>query len=232
MAKTDTITCEGDAKTETDKRKPEPTIKHSMNTKETRIEFVNLTFTGYIAESCILDDLTKKVAYQLILSMSWAWRAPDKNDFNCAYIFPLAAVARNALYEQEFIIRPSDQLCIRTMAQGKSTIKFSLICTDISNDNSPIKKAFDKMGKVIIGKSSRGEVPSITLMDGARTFANYNLERIVESTSDKESPDLILGRAHLDFDSETTKTKEEKLISMKTDDGGELLKLCINVIRA
>lgn len=203
-----------------------------MNTKETRIEFIGLEFTGLVTLKSGLDIFPKEARHLLILSMNWPWHAPDKNDFNCAYTFPLADVGnRNTLHRQKFITRSSDRLCISTVAQGKSTIRFTLICADITNNNSPIKKAFDKMGEIIIGKSSPGEISGITLMEGARTFANYNLERIVESVSDKENPDRILCRGHLDFDSKTTKTEKGKIISMKTDNDWELLKLCISVVR-
>ncbi len=206
-----------------------------MNTKETRIELTNLQFTtdilNYIRQNGRLASLREN---KLILSMNWYRRAPDKNDFNCAYVLSSKDVGdRDVLYKEgKFITRPSDQLCIRTMVQGKSTIRFSLIYTDIFDDNSLIKKAFDKMDELIIGKCSPEEIPGITLIDGTRDLANYNLERIAESVSDKENPDQILGRAHLDFDSETTKTEEGKMISIKTDNGVELLKLYINVIRA
>ena len=203
-----------------------------MTTKETKIEFINLEFTENILNSFVGSrGFTAGSEDLLILSMNWPWRSPDVSDFNSAYTIPIWwVIDRDELVREGKIgIRPSEQLRIRTIAQGASTIRFSLIYVDISSGRSVIGKILGKIGEVLIGKLTGGM--SILISAGVKAAANYNLERIVDSASGKKTlAEEILGQATLNFDSETDQTEKMKLISIQKSNQ-EILKLYINVIR-
>ena len=189
-----------------------------MTTIEKRIEFINIKFNDNILSTLQSRRLTVNKKDQFILSMSWPWRAPDKSDFNSVYLIPAnQVIVENQLNrEGEIGIRDSEKLRIRTIAQGKSTIRFSLIYLDVSNNNSPIVKILKAIGVAVIGKLTGGI--SLVWKAGVETAAQYNLERIAESASNEYK--YKLGQAILEFDGQKFTNRDDRNSELTEDENG------------
>ena len=180
-----------------------------MATSEQRIEFINFESTYEILSTLRSRELTVGNEDKFILSMSWPWRAPDKEDFNSAYVFSAHEVVNiNQSSGRKFGFRDSDKLRIRTIPEGTSTIRFSLIYVDISED-SPIAGILKAVGEAVIGRLTLGM--SDIIKAGVEKAAKYNLEHIVESVSGGQESQKILGRTSLKFDGQ-----DFKLIDLHT----------------
>ena len=193
---------------------------------EKRIEFISVKFHKPILRSFKPDnDFILEEGDELLLCMSWPWRAPDKNDFNS--VLPISTkgaiikqgpwsnsstppdeqYATHSLMDRKKISIPqSQQLRIRTVAHGKSTVRFCLIYADISADDSFIGNILEGIGAAIIRKSTEG-ISRLILKEGMKAAANYNLESIVESASGEPPAKHILGRGSLDFSDQINGTR-------------------------
>ena len=170
-----------------------------MTTSEKRIAFINLEFTNRILE-IFRDELSINRKDQFILSMSWPWRAPDRGNFNSAFFLSADEVIRLdplSWQKQKIEIQEPEQLRIRTIPQGISTIRFSFIYVDISDESSLVVKILKAIGDAAIGESTAGM--SEIWKAGVESSTKYNLEQAVESVSGGERSKHILGRASLKF---------------------------------
>ena len=194
---------------------------------EVRIIFDKLVFEAkildYFRNSQNVHGLTLHKGDYFILSMDWAWRAPDKENFSSILAIDAKSILQetqndnsahhNYTPDTEFknsilAILKNEKLRIRTEAWGKSTIRFSLVYADQIFSSSFFTALFEKLGGLLITKLTGGL--GVALKKVLETAGSNALENIIKS--DKDETLHPLGGAQLEYDETQVGEKAVKLL--------------------
>ena len=191
---------------------------------EVKIIFDQLIFLkailGHFENPNNEHGLTLNEGDNFILSMDWAWRAPDKENFNSALAIDATSVLEKKqtgdssinlssgdtpttvfkadtpfVTEHTHNILEHEKLRIRTNVSGESTIKFSLIYADKIFKSSFLTTSFKKLGGLFITKVTGGIGSALK---GVLTAVGNNaLQEVFKSSDDDDKKIYVLGKGEL-----------------------------------
>ena len=212
---------------------------------EVRIIFEQLEFQAEVLKFFKNNQnnrgITLNEGDSFILSMSWPWRAPDKEEFLSLYPIKAESVLKkkpvsdsesaNLSHIEPVIFRGSDKntftkaiqepdkLRIRTEAFGESTIIFSLTYADKFFSSPFFSKLFKGLGGLFITKITGG-IGSIYSQKILETFGNHILGNLDPSESSDKEVLHPLGEAKLNY---TDGIQRQQNIDFRHKDSNEVV---------
>ena len=215
---------------------------------EVRIEFDQLIFEdeilNYFKNSANVHGLTLNKGDNFILTMNWAWRAPDNENFTS--ILPIDAMSvlilnqasdtsrsanptsentRNTTFinknTQTVTFTDDEKLRIRTKAYGESTITFSLVYVDKIFRSPFFITIFKTLGGLLLAKATggMGEVFKKVLT----AVGNNTLEEI---TKLEDNDVYALGIGKLKYDDSVG---EDNKLDLINKDGAKIAELELTI---